>query len=182
MPAAEVCANDVDDDCDGAVDEAGGCELCPPHLTVMSAVQTTRTTVRLKDAPDRDAVIAKGTLVLPTADAIRPADEALTLYLEDGSGGFVLGTLPAGALATTGSGRVSAFKDAFAPYEHDGIKRVRLKTGSDGRTVRFLVDVRERTLRPFAGAAARVVLRVGLRCFVDPADACTVSAHTVSCR
>jgi hypothetical protein len=176
-----VCGNAVDEDCDGALDDADACPLfCAPGSTVSAATQTKRTKIKLKDGPDADKVLTKGTFTLPTPGQLVDPELPVTIGVLDGSGAVVFTATVPGALFTASGSRLT-FKDKFAPYEYGGLQQVQFTAAGDGLTVKYKVKARALNLGALQGGTGAVVIKLGDRCFVDPADLCTLTAG-LTCR
>ena len=172
-PTLELCANGLDEDCDGEADEVD-CAMCLTENTFAVATQTKRTVVRMRNAPDADKLLTRGTFVLPAPGAIAPDTEAVRVRVTDALGTYYEGTIPAGQFEAASNGLRFKFKDST--LAHDGLQRAKISTKRrDGVTTRYLFKAQALNQPEFTAGTATVTIQVGERCFVDSADVCTLS-------
>jgi hypothetical protein len=178
-PATELCANELDEDCDGEADEVD-CSFCLAENSFTSTAQTKRTIVRLKDAPDADKIITRGTFVLPAPGAIAPDTQEVRVRVSDGAGTYYEGTIPAHQFEVSGKGSQFKFKDPTRA--HDGIEQAKVKIKrKHGVTAKYLFKARGLNQPAFVAGTGTVTIQVGERCFVDPAEVCVLKGSGARC-
>jgi hypothetical protein len=177
--AQELCATDVDEDCDGAVDEVADCVLCAAADTVAATAQTRRTTVKLRDDTVRDKVLTSGTFAPPDGAGIAPDQEPVTIRVTDAAALYWEATIPAGSFQRAANGRTFTFSDRS--LANGGVRLAKLVVSSDRKRVKYRVKAEPIHQPDFHGSTSTVTVRVGGRCFVDVVDMCTPTARGVGC-
>ncbi len=178
-PQLERCDGGLDEDCDGLVDEADDCELCPTGDTVGSPTQTTRTRIVRKAVPAGGKLVIKGTIRLPVAGSSRPGTDDVTVRVDDESGLYWEARLPA-AVWETRNGRSSSYTDRNAPFERGGVRKAKLAASRDLASIRYVVKAQGLDLGAFAGARSTATVRIGSVCYTDTGDACVPNAAGTS--
>jgi hypothetical protein len=183
-PGTEICANDVDEDCDGPSDDIVDCQLCEPASTNESGIQTRRNKIKRKGGDGRHRVNVKGQYAMSIPGESDPGSDDITLHVEDEAGVYYAATLPAGIVERSKNGRRFSYKARDEPFVHDGLRRVKLAIRNDLVTVRYVFAAETLTLPEFAGATSRASVRLGTHCYTDTEDACTSNgaATAISCR
>ena len=178
-PTIELCANGLDEDCDGEADEVD-CTLCLAENTFAVDTQTKRTVIRLKEAPDKDKLLTRGTFVLPAPGMIAPDTEEVRVRVSDAVGSYYAGTIPAGQFEAAPNGRRFKFKDGT--LAHDGLERAKFTIkGKDRVTTKYVFKAKALNQPAFAAGTATVTIQVGELCFVDSADVCVLKGSGVKC-
>ncbi len=175
-PGIEVCANGLDEDCDGIPDAADACVPCAAEDTIPLTTQTKTSAIKRASAPDRDRIVIAGSFILPVGSAHDFSSEAIIVRLESDASAYYEATLPAGALRAGPNGRTYSYLDRIEPFELGGLRQARLAVKRDGVTVRYLFKARALSLPAFSGTRSTVTVKIGTSCYADPADTCTSSS------
>jgi len=180
-PGVELCGTGQDENCNGQTDEAP-CELCAAADTIALSTQTKKTKVTLRVPAGKDKVLTQGTFVLPSALAMAPDTETVTVRITDGAGAVHYEvTIPAHSFSKSASGKAFRYNDPT--LANHGLKIAKFSIKGDLVTTKYLFKSQGLDQPAFAPGTGTVVVKVGQKCFADPADLCTLSTSgsSVSC-
>jgi hypothetical protein len=181
-PEAEICANEIDEDCDGATDEIDDCRLCIVDSTFESSSQTKRNVIKQHASPARDRVVAKGGFQMWVGAPDGPEAADVTLRIAHQDGVLYEGTLAAGSFVRSANGRKYSYKDTTEPFEQGGIRQAKIVLKRDGTTARYTFKAQGLDLPGLVGTQSTSHLRIGAACYDDPDDVCSLNSSGTSAK